>query len=133
LRVSAPGAYPLGPEIPGRVGRTYELRRFALPEGESRQAIKRAVIELLVHDAHDITFYIELEPAPDRSRIQDAMTMTFTDPLTARERAALSAYASAVDGCMSPALQIYKLNAGYADATGSAVHGIALLDQSTRE
>lgn len=133
LRAAAPGMRPLGPDAPGMEGRAYAVRVFRLEEGELRDSVERRVRGVFEPDPNDPAFYVELEAARDVARVERAMTLDASEATRPGERAARRAFAAAVARCAAPALDVYTLNAGYADAVGEAMHGVALVDAFTRE
>lgn len=85
-------------------------------------------------DPADFVFYKRVVRLEDRTpgAIAEALLVS-REGMSDRERLAVRAFAARVDTCTASSLVFYEVAAGFADAVGTARHGIALVDEGSRE
>lgn len=117
-----------------RVGRTYTAEAFRLADDTSDAALERMVRDVLEPDPMDFVFYANVERIAVRSAESFATAIRLEDvSMTPAELAALEELSGSVPLCPITRLLVYSIESGWADATGSSLHGFALVDTETRE
>lgn len=134
LQRTAPGLHRIDEQAPGRAGRIYRSKPVRLPPGPSPASLQRMIREMLRPDERDITFYADVHSlGGDASDIEASLRLR-ESRLGAVESAALRMIARRAQRCVDRGdLVVHRVEAGWADAVGSAFHGIVVVDPATQE
>ena len=135
LRKAAPGIHGV-PELDGRpLGRSYNTLEARLAEGEHVFVLRNLARAHLQPAQGDFVFYARASEAQVRDREAILESFDVDRDLPDDEAAALERLASVIEAALAaaPELRAYSLQAGWADAVGSALHGVAILSPSSTE
>lgn len=126
---AAPGIVSV-PELDGRrLGRTYGSLEALLDAGAPGETLVRLARAHLRPSPGDFVFYATVGTGPCRRASQIASAFDVESELAPAEAAALDVLVRTLEAQLRshPGIAAYSLQAGWADAVGSAIHGVALV------
>lgn len=114
---------------------SYDQRAFRLGAADLDAELEANVRAFLRPDPMDLVFYVRVEPLGSPGDASLIASFSTSDAAVDPDRPLVERLAAVILSLLRdhPDLRAFVLQAGWADAVGSAYHGVLLLDPASRE